>query len=83
MFLPCNTFHSVQKMFHPDFIPATHEAAEVVTKRKYNGEILLKPIVVHHYNNCMNFVDKTDHLLSPYIALKGNKWYRKLVFTYF
>ena len=55
-----------------------HEAGEVVTKRKYNGEILLKPIVVHNYNNCMNSVDKTDILLSTYIALKGNKWYRKL-----
>ena len=55
-----------------------HEVGEVVTKRKYNGEILLKPIVVHHYNNYMNFIHKTDHLLSSYIALKGNKWYRKL-----
>ena len=43
-----------------------HEVAEVVTKRKYN------------YNNCMNSVNKTDYLLSSYIALKGNKWYRKL-----
>ena len=55
-----------------------HEAAEVVTKRKYNGEILLKPIIVHHYNNCMNSVNKKDHLLSSYVALKGNKWCRKL-----
>ena len=55
-----------------------HEVAEVVTKRKYNGEILLKPIIVHHYNNCMNSINKTDHLLSSYIALEGNKWYRKL-----
>ena len=55
-----------------------HEAAEVVTKRKYNKEILLKPIVVHHYNNFMNSIDKTDHLLSSYMALKGNKKYRKL-----
>ena len=55
-----------------------HEAAEVVTKRKCNGEILFKPIIVHCYNNCMNSVDKTDHLLSSYVALKGNKWYRKL-----
>ena len=55
-----------------------HEAAEVVTKRKYNGEIHFKPIIVHCYNNCMNLVDKTDHLLSSYVVLKGNKWYRKL-----
>ena len=55
-----------------------HEVAEVVTKRKYNGEILPKPIIVHHYNNCMNSYDKTDHLLSSYMVLKGNKWYRKL-----
>ena len=55
-----------------------HEAAEVVTKRKYNGEILVKPIVVHCYNNCMNSVDKTDRFLSSYVVLKGNKWYRKL-----
>ena len=53
-----------------------HEVGKIVIKRKYNGEILLKPIVVDHYNNCMNSVDKTDHLLSSYIALKGNKWYR-------
>ena len=55
-----------------------HEVAEVVNKRKHNGEILLKPIIVHHYNNCMNSINKTDHLLSSYMALKGNKWYRKL-----
>ena len=54
------------------------EVAEVVTKRKYNGEILLKPIVVHHYNICMNSYEKTDYLLSSYMALKGKKWYRKL-----
>ena len=54
-----------------------HEAAEVVTKRKYNGEILLKPIIVHHYNS-MNSIDKTDHLLSSYVVLKGNKWFGKL-----
>ena len=55
-----------------------HEAAEVVTKRKHNGEILFKPIIVHCYNNCMNLVNKPDHLLSSYVVLKGNKWYRKL-----
>ena len=55
-----------------------HEAAEVVTKRKYNGEILFKPIFVQCYNNCMNSVNKRDHLLSFYVAQKGNKWYRKL-----
>ena len=38
-----------------------HEAAEVVTKRKYNVKILFKPIIVHCYNNCMSSVDKTDH----------------------
>ena len=55
-----------------------HEVAEVVTKRKYNEEILFKPIIVHCYSNCMNLVDKKDHLLSSYVVLKGNKWYRKL-----
>ena len=55
-----------------------NEATEVVTKRKYNGEILFRPIIVHCYNNCMNLVNKTDYLLSSYIVLKGNKWYRKL-----
>ena len=26
----------------------------------------------------MNAVDKSDHLLSLYVALTGNNWYRKL-----
>ena len=26
----------------------------------------------------MNAVDHSNHLLSLYVALKGNKWYRKL-----
>ena len=55
-----------------------HEAAEVVTKRKYNGEIPFKPIIVHCYNNCINSVNRTDHLLYSYVVLKGNKLYRKL-----
>ena len=60
-----------------------YEAAEVFTKRQYNGEILFKPIVIHHYNNCMNSTDKTDHLISSYVTLKGNKWYRKLFWHIF
>ena len=31
----------------------------------------------------MNAVDKNDHLLSSYVALKGNKWYRKLFLQLF
>ena len=55
-----------------------HEAVEVISKTKYNGEVLVKPVVIHDYNFAMNTVDKSDHLLSSYVALKGNKWYRKL-----
>ena len=55
-----------------------HEAVEVISKSKYNGEVLVKLVVIHEYNFVMNAVDKSDHLLSLYVALKGNKWYRKL-----
>ena len=55
-----------------------HEAVEVVSKKKYSGDVLLKPIVVHNYNFAMNAVNRSDHLLSTYIALKGNKWYGNL-----
>ena len=55
-----------------------HEAVEIISKMKYNGEVLMKPDIIHDYNFAMNAVDKSDHLLSLYIALKGNKWYRKL-----
>ena len=26
-----------------------HEAVEVISKTKYNGEVLVKPIVIHDY----------------------------------
>ena len=55
-----------------------HEAVEVISKTKYNGEVLVKPVLIHDYNFAMNAVNKSDHLLSSYVAFKGNKWYRKL-----
>ena len=55
-----------------------HEAAEVIPKTKYNVEVCVKPVIIHDYNFAMNAVDKSDHLLCSCVALKGNKWYRKL-----
>ena len=55
-----------------------HQAVQVISKTKYNGEVLVKLVIINDYNFAMNTVDKSDHLLSLYVALKGNKWYRKL-----
>ena len=55
-----------------------HHAVEVVSKVRYNGEVVVKPLMIHQYNLNMNSVDQSDHLLSSYVALRGNKWYRKL-----
>ena len=48
-----------------------HEAVEVISKTKYNGEVLVKLVIIHDYNFAMNAVDKSDHLLSLYVALKA------------
>ena len=55
-----------------------HEASEIVTKTKYNGNVVMKATVVYQYNMSMNLVDHSDHMLSTYVALKGSKWYQKL-----
>ena len=40
-----------------------HETSEVVNKSMYNGEFLMKPIVVYQYNISMNLVDHNDYML--------------------
>ena len=35
--------------------------------------------MIHDYNNRMNSVDHSDHMLSTYETLKSVKWYRKLM----
>ena len=60
-----------------------HHAVEVVSKVRYNGEVVVKPLVIHDYNSNMNSVDQSDHLLSSYFAPKGIKWYRRLFFHLF
>ena len=35
-----------------------HEAVEVISKTKYNGEALVKLVVIHDYNFAMNVVNK-------------------------
>ena len=69
-----------------DKLPVTmlstiHETSDVVSKIKYNGDVLVKPCVVHKYNRNMNSVNLSYHMLSSYVALKGNIWYRKLLFN--
>ena len=60
-----------------------HAAEDVHTNTRYNGEEVRKPLAIADYNNNMNAVDHTDHFLSNYSPLKGNKWYRKLFFHIF
>ena len=38
-----------------------HEAVEVISKTKYNREVLVKPVIIHDYNFAMNAVEKSDH----------------------
>ena len=46
---------------------------------KLSWQSCYKPIMIHDYNNRMNSVDHSDHMLSTYETLKSVKWYRKLM----
>ena len=56
-----------------------HHAVEKQVKTNYLGNPVIKPVVIHDYNNKMNLVDYSDHMLSCYETLKSVKWYRKLI----
>ena len=56
-----------------------HHAVKVQVKTNDLGNPLIKPIMIHDYNNRMNSVDHSDHMLSTYKTLKSVKWYRKLM----
>ena len=45
-----------------------HEAVQVISKTKYNGEFLVILIIIYNFNFAMNAVNKSDHLLFLHVA---------------
>ena len=60
-------------------LSSIHHAVEAQVKTNYLGNPVIKPIVIHDYNNRMNSIDHSDHMLLTYKTLKSVKWYRKLI----
>ena len=54
-------------------LSSIHHAVEAQVKTNYLGNPVIKPIVIHDYNNRMNSVDHSDHMLSTYETLKSVK----------
>ena len=52
---------------HPvTMLSSIHHAVEGQVKTNYIGNPFIKPIMIHDYNNKMNSVDHSDHMLSTY-----------------
>ncbi|KAL4153017.1 hypothetical protein QTP88_000850 [Uroleucon formosanum] len=52
-----------------------------VGKNDHQGNAILKPVAVMHYNESMGPIDKTDMLLSSVECVRRTiKWYKKLFF---
>ena len=65
---------------HPvTMLSSIHHAVKAQVKTNYLGNPVIKPIMIHDYNNRMNSVDHSDHMLLTYDTLKSVKWYRKLM----
>ena len=60
-------------------LSSIHYAVEAQVKTNYLGNPVMKPVMIHDYNNRMNSIDHSDHMLSTYETLKSVKWYRKLM----
>ena len=65
---------------HPiTMLSSIHHAVKAQVKTNYLGNPLVKPVIIHDYNNMMNSVDHSDHMLLTYETLKSVKWHRKLM----
>ena len=60
-------------------LSSIHHSVEAQVKTNYLGNPVIKPIMIHDYNNRMNSIDHSDHMLLTYETLKSVKWYRKLM----
>ena len=60
-------------------LPSIHHTVKAHVKTNYIGNPVIKPVMIHDYNNRMNSLDHSDHMLSTYKTLKSVKWYRKLI----
>ena len=54
-------------------LSSIHHAVEAQVKTNYLGNPVIKPVMIHDYNNRMNSVDHSDHMLSTYKTLKSVK----------
>ena len=60
-------------------LTSIHHAVEAQVKTNYLGNPVIKLVMIHDYNNRINSIDHSDHMLSTYKTLKSIKWYRKLM----
>ena len=60
-------------------LSSIHHAVKAQVKINYLGNPFKKPVMIHDYNNRMNNIDHSDHMLLTYETLKSVKWYRKLI----
>ena len=60
-------------------LSSIHHAVKAQVKTNYLGNPVIKSVMIHDYNNRMNSVDHSDHMLSTYETLKKVKWYRKWI----
>ena len=59
---------------HPvTMLSSIHHAVKAQVKTNYLGNPLIKPVMIHDYNNRMNSVDHLDHMFSMYETLKSIK----------
>ena len=60
-------------------LSSIHHAVQAQVKTNDLGNPVIKSIMIHDYNNRMNSIDHSDHMLSTYETPKSVKWYRKLM----